>query len=105
MVETFATIEPRHARLFGKKGEPIHATIRIVPSEKHAFQILGPAQRETNEFRYTLSKTDEPGTDSYLLTVENKQEKPGRYFGTIVLKTDSIARPNIKITVHGYVTE
>ncbi|MGD8367718.1 MAG: hypothetical protein PVG78_08750 [Desulfobacterales bacterium] len=104
-MERFATIEPTTARLFGKQGESIHATIRIVPEDKYPFQIQGPSQRETKNIRYTLSRIDERGKSGYLLTVVNKREQTGRYFEKIVLKTDSPLQPEIQIPVHGYVTQ
>jgi hypothetical protein len=104
-VDKFATIEPGTARLFGKQGEAIRATIRIVPEEKYPFQIESPPQREMKNIRYTLSRFDDRGKAGYLLTVVNKREKKGRYFEKIVLKTDSPRQPVIRIPVHGYVTE
>ncbi len=104
-VEKFVTIEPRSARLFGKPGEKIYATIRIVEEKKYPFQIQGPSRRESKNFRYTLSPIEDPGTRGYLLTVENKLQQEGRYFEQIVLKTDSALKPEIRISVHGLVTE
>ncbi len=104
-VEKFATIEPSTARLFGKQGESIHTTIRIFPEDKYPFQIEGPAQQETKNIRYSLSRIEERGKAGYLLTVVNRREQTGRYFEKIVLKTDSRLQPEIQIPVHGYVTQ
>ena len=104
-VEKFVTIEPSAARLFGKRGEAIRTTIRILPEEKHPFRIEGPTRRETRNIVYSLSELHEPGSKGYLLTVVNRRSQKGRYFEKIVLKTDNPLQPEIKIPVHGYVTE
>lgn len=101
MVERFAAIEPGFARLFGKTGENIHATIRIVPEEAYPFRIVGPFEKETRNIRYTLSRLDK----GYLLTVKNIRQEKGRYYERIVLKTDSTVKPEIKISVYGNLTE
>jgi hypothetical protein len=104
-VERFAAIEPGFAKLFGKAGEDIHATIRIIPEDRYRFRILGPAEEQTNNIRYMISRIENPGQQGYLLTVRNIRERKGRYFERIVLKTDSPLKPEIKISVYGYVTE
>jgi hypothetical protein len=104
-VEKFVTIEPTAARLFGKRGEAIRATIRILPEEKYPFRIEGPTRQQTRNIAYSLSELTEPGARGYLLTVVNRRSQKGRYFEKIVLKTDSPLYPEIKIPVHGYVTE
>ena len=104
-VERFAAIEPGFAKLFGRAGEDIHATIRIVPEERYPFRILGPMEEQTDNVHYMLSRLDIPGRQGYLLTVKNVREEKGRYFEQIVLKTDSPLKPEIKIKVYGHVTE
>jgi hypothetical protein len=41
------------------------------------------------------------GKKGYLLTVENIKQETGRYFDTIILKTDSEIQPEISISVYG----
>ncbi len=104
-VERFAVIEPAFAKLFGKAGEEIHATIRIVPEDRYRFRIRGPVEGQTDNIRYMLSRLDTGGRPGYLLTVRNVREQTGRYFEQIVLKTDSPVKPEIKIKIYGNVTQ
>ena len=104
-VKRFAAIEPGFARLFGKAGDPIHTTIRIVPDKPYRFRILGPVEQETDNIRFTLSRLDTPDGQGYLLTVRNVRKKTGRYYERIVLKTDSPVKPEIKISVYGHISE
>jgi hypothetical protein len=104
-VERFASIEPNFAKLFGRAGADIHATIRIIPEDRYRFRILGPMEKQTNNVHYLLSRLDNPGRQGYLLTVKNVRKEKGRYFEQIVLKTDSPIKPQIKIKIYGNVTE
>lgn len=104
-VERFVTISPAYVRLFGKSGEPISARVSIIQEKKYPFRILGPNENSRGNVHYRISEIETPGETGYLVTFENLKKSKGRYFDIVTLKTDSILRPEIKITVHGYITE
>lgn len=102
-VELFATITPRYVRLAGIAGQAIEGTVRIVPTEKYAFKILGARAKNGEHIHYTV-KPQNPG-GGYLLTVENRLQAKGRYSDMIYLETDSPIQPEIKISLYGNIIE
>jgi hypothetical protein len=58
------------------------------------------------EGNVNVEMVEEPVSDAgerkrYKLTVTNLKREKARYFDTIVLKTDSDVRPELKISVYG----
>jgi hypothetical protein len=104
-VERFVTISPGYVRLFGKSGEPISAQVSIIQEKKYPFRILGPNENKKGNVFYRISEIETPGQSGYLVTFENLKKSKGRYFDIVSLKTDSPLRPEIKITVHGYISD
>jgi hypothetical protein len=49
-----------------------------------------------------LGEVKKSGAMAYELEVENLRQTTGRYYDTIVLKTDSKVRPELKVKVYGY---
>jgi hypothetical protein len=41
----------------------------------------------------------------YILTVENLKKDPGRYYDIILLKTDSLIKPELQLSVYGQILE
>jgi hypothetical protein len=41
-VEKFVTISPKDVKLYGMAGNPIKATVQIIPEKKYAFRIFRP---------------------------------------------------------------
>lgn len=103
-VRNFATITPRNIRLFGKVGEPVKETVRIVPEDSYPFKILETKAQIGRDIRYVLTPENPTPGGPYLLTVENLKQETGRYFDTIVLVTDSRLKPEISIPVYGKIS-
>jgi hypothetical protein len=99
------TITPKVLRLVGKAGTPIRGTVTITPEEKYPFKIIAALARRGADIGYTLEEGKGPGGNGYLLTVENRKSEKGRYFDTIVLKTDSRIKPEIVIQVSGQIVD
>lgn len=96
-VAAFADVSPKTIKLFGAPGEEIRAVVEIVPSKDYPFHIIG--KPETGKDSYRCSVEEKNG--KYILTAENLTTKNGIYIDTVVLKTDNLEKPEIKISVFG----
>ena len=66
---------------------------------------MGPSQHEKKNVRYTISELNNAQRKGYQVIIENVKPDKGRYFEVLKLKTDSTVRPEIIISVHGYISE
>ncbi|MGD8969973.1 MAG: hypothetical protein PVG01_01090 [Desulfobacterales bacterium] len=103
-VKNFATITPKNIRLYGKVGEPVKETVRIVPEDSYPFKILETKAQIGRDIRYELTSEKQAPGGAYLLTVENLKKETGRYYDTIFLVTDSRVKPKISIRVYGKIS-
>jgi hypothetical protein len=103
-VKNFATITPKNIRLYGKVGEPVRETVRIVPEQSYPFKILETKAQIGRDIRYQLTSEKQAPSGAYLLTVENLKQETGRYYDTIFLMTDSRVKPKISIQVYGKIS-
>ena len=101
-VEKFVTIRPQHANMRGFVGDPIKATVTIIPEKKYPFKILNLRTKDGKYIKYQLEETKESGTTTYKLIVENLKTDAGRYYDAIILETDSKIRPQLNVRVYGY---
>jgi hypothetical protein len=101
-VEKFATIRPQHVSLRGYAGDPIKGQVSIVPEKKYPFKILDARAKDGKNIKFQLDEVKNSKGQAYELKVENLREKTGRYYDTIILKTDSKIRPELNVRVYGY---
>ena len=101
-VEKFATIRPQHVSLRGFTGDSIKGQVSIIPEKKYPFKILEARAKDGKNINFQLDEVKNSKGQAYELTVENLREKTGRYYDTIILKTDSKARPELNVRVYGY---
>jgi hypothetical protein len=104
-VEKFASITPKHARLVGPLEKKITASVAIVPRKKYPFEIIETRAKKGENFDYKLEKMDPLQGKGYVLTLENLKKEKGRYYDTIILKTNNKTRPLININVYGNITD
>jgi hypothetical protein len=104
-VTRFATIRPPRIRMTGAADQEIVSKVVIVPEERYPFKILGAAPAKQGNIRvdYVEEKTDEGVR--YVLSVFNLRKEKDRYFDTVVVKTDSAVRPELKISVYGNILD
>jgi hypothetical protein len=100
-VEKFATIRPKHVSLRGYAGDPIKGMVTIIPAKKYPFKILDAQAQKGEDINIQLDEVDKSSGQAYELKVENLRQKSGRYYDTIILKTDSKIRPEIDVRVYG----
>ena len=101
-VEKFATIRPKHVSLRGFTGDPIKGQVSIIPEKKYPFKILEVQAKDGKNINFQLDEVKNSKGQAYELKVENLREKTGRYYDTIILKTDSKVRPELNVRVYGY---
>ena len=99
-VEKFADISPQFLRMVGMAGQPISSSTTITPEKKYDFKIIEAFAEKGTDIKVTLSLRPE-GAPGYIVSVENLKKTIGRYYDTVVLKTDSELKPVIKIKVYG----
>ncbi len=96
-VALFADIKPKAIKLFGAPGEKVRSVVEIVPSKDYPFKIVGEPEIGKDSYRCSVEEKD----GKYILTAENLTTKKGIYLDTVVLKTNSPNKPEIKISVFG----
>jgi hypothetical protein len=99
------TLDPKSVKLRGVVGETIRETIRMVVNEGYAFKIQEITAKRGENISFQYEEIDGGEDLVYELTVENTATKPGVYFDTLSLKTDSPKRPKIDISVVGSIRE
>ena len=104
-VEKFVTIIPKRVALRGFVGEQIKATVKIMPEEKYPFKIVGVETIQAKNIDYKLEEAKRSKGIEYVVAIENLKKDKGRYYDTIILKTDSKIRPEIKIRVIGNILD
>ena len=102
-MEKFATIKPRHVRLFGNVGDTIKRTVIVIPEKKYPFKILGTEVRTGQFIKYELKTEQGPAGTQFKLEIENTKHEKGRYVDSILLKTDSSIRPELRVNVFGLI--
>jgi len=101
-VDNFATIRPQHVSLRGYAGDPIKGVVTIISEKKYPFKILDARAQDGKNINFQLDEVKNSNGPAYELKVENLSQKTGRYYDTIVLKTDSKVRPELTVRVYGY---
>jgi hypothetical protein len=104
-VEKFVTIKPRHVRLFGNVGDTIKQTVTIIPEKKYPFKILETKARTGQFIKYELKTEEASAGTRYTLVIESTRQQPGRFMDSILLKTDSSIRPELRVNVFGLIRE
>jgi hypothetical protein len=103
-VESIVEITPKVARLNGALNEILKSDVKIVPNEKYPFNIIEIIIKNREYFKAELKEENSFGKKEYLIKIENSYKKKGRYFETMILKTDSSIMPEIYITVLGNIS-
>ena len=103
-VHAFATVAPRYARLNGPVGGEVNALVRITPMQAYPFKITDVKVRSGRHIDYELVEPSADTQGAYLLKVTNTKKEAGRYADTIILKTDSKVRGELKVGVYGYIS-
>ena len=101
-VEKFVTIRPQHANIRGFVGDPIKATVTVIPEKKYPFKIINLRAKDGKNIKYQLEETTVSDTTAYKLNIENLKTDAGRYYDAIILETDSKIRPQLSVRVYGY---
>lgn len=102
-VLNFAKIEPKYARLVGKSGTDIQKKITITREKAYPFKIVQAKARSGKDIGFTIEEFSKEGADGYILTIENKREKAGRYADTLTLMTDSPVKSSLRVPVYGQI--
>ena len=105
LVENFVTIRPQHVSLRGYAGDSIKSKVTITPEKKYPFKILDARARNGKNISIQLDEVSKSKGKAYELKVENLSQQTGRYYDTIILKTDSKIRPELNVRVYGYLRE
>jgi hypothetical protein len=104
-VEKFVTIRPKHVSLRGYAGDSIKSKVSIIPEKKYPFKILDARAQKGKDISIVLAEVKKSGNQAWELSVENLKKEKGRFYDTIILKTDSQVKPELKVRVYGYLRE
>jgi hypothetical protein len=104
-VESFAKIDPRRVSLSGSTEQELKARVTIVPDPKYAFKVLDAKAEKGENIRVKLEESKDGGAVKYAVDVNNTKTTSGRYVDKIIVRTDSVMRPEIQIDVYGNLFE
>ena len=104
-VEKFATIRPQHVSLRGYAGDAIKSKVTIIAEKKYPFKILDAKAQAGDNINIKLEEVKSSRGPAWELRVENLRQKTGRFYDTIILKTDSKIKPELNVRVYGYLRE
>jgi len=104
-VKDFVSISPKRVRMTGAAGDEISSNVTIIPHKEYPFKILEAKPLQEGNIKVEMEEVNKEGKTSYQLTVLNLKNERTRYFDTIVVKTDSKIRPELKISVYGNILE
>lgn len=79
--------------------------VSIIPEKKYPFKIIDAKAQSGKNITIQLDEKSNSNGTAYELKVENISQKSGRYYDTIILKTDSKVRPELDVKVYGYLRE
>jgi len=105
-VEKFADIQPARLMLTGTAGQPLKASVSIVPEKNYPFKIIRVSAKKGDFVKASLAG-DKKQTDGagYKIEVENLKTDAGRYYDSIEIRTDSKIRPKLTVPVYGNIRE
>ncbi len=104
-VKKFVTITPKRVRISGEVGEEIKTTVSIIPEKDYPFKILEVKPLKKDNIKVSFEEIKKKDRTEYLITVTNLKDMKARYFDSIMVKTDSKDRPELKISVYGNIYE
>ena len=100
-VEVFADIKPGRIILRGSSGQVMRQEIVVTPRAGYPFKLTEVTAKNGVNIRYEMREQETPEGKSYVVVVENTRTKPGKYYDTLLLSTDSKLKPKIPIHVYG----
>jgi len=100
-VHPFVSIEPSSISLSGFAGDKLQQKVRIIPRKDHPFTIVSSGLRHGGDIRFNIRERETWRGTEYDIFIENMRNEKGSYSDTIILKTDSKIKPEIRIPVYG----
>jgi len=100
-IKKFVTMTPNAAFLTGKQGEPLSATITIIPETEPAFKLLQVNAMNGKDIRHSVTEKEKNGRKFYELLIENTAEAPGRYYDRITIMTDRSDQAPLIVNIRG----
>lgn len=100
-IKKFVTMTPNAVFLNGKQGEPISATVEIVPETEPAFKLLQVNAMNGKDIRHAVTEKERNGRKFYELLIENAAEAPGRYYDRITIITDRSDQTPLIVNISG----
>ncbi len=105
-VEKFASIQPARLMLTGTAGQPLKASVSIVPEKNYPFKIIRVSAKKGDFIKVSPAGGDTQADGAgYKIEVENLKADAGRYYDSIEIRTDSKIRPKLTVPVYGNIRE
>jgi len=101
VVEKFANIKPERIFLNGPANKNLAVTVTIIPEKKYPFKILDTSAVNGDNISVKLEKNNNQKFTEYILTVKNTAKVKGKFFDSVIIKTDNKIHPDIRIPVLG----
>jgi hypothetical protein len=100
-VEKVADIDPKTIYLNGNAGDKLQAVVKITPSEKYPFSIIGIEKISHNpRIQARLIDGSKDGNKSWQVEITSFSDKEDSFYRIVPLKTDSRYAPRLLIRVY-----
>jgi hypothetical protein len=104
-VKKFVTIRPKRVRLTGAVGDVVRQTVAVIPEKSYPFRIIETIAKPGKNIKFTFEEKKGEASPEYQIVIENIRQQAGQYSDTVIIKTDSKEKPEIKIRVFGNITK
>lgn len=102
-VENGVKLTPRRVNFTGYVGESLVREVAITPLPEYPFKITGITALDGRNISYELKEKIDGDNASYVLQVANARQLAGRYYDEIIMETDHMLIPTIKVKVNGVI--
>lgn len=104
LVKKVVDIKPAYVRLNGYQGETLETFVKLIPSEKFEFSVLGMELRKNRKIKASLIKP-EKGEKTWKIKITAASDKPDDLYDVLTVQTNNKYKPRLKIRVYAIFLE
>lgn len=104
LVKKVVDIKPAYVSLNGYQGETLETIVKLTPSEKFEFSVLGMELRKNRKIKASLIKP-EKGEKTWKIKITAASDKPDDLYDLLTVQTNNKYKPRLKIRVYAIFLE
>jgi len=103
-VKKIVDIKPAYVRLKGYQGETLETFVRLTPSEKFNFSVLGMKLRKNRKIKASLIKPGK-GEKVWKIKITAASQKAEDLYDVLTVQTNNKYKPRLRIRVYAIFLE